>query len=126
MQNIKNALILRGITKKDELLDCIDLINTIIEKGGEINSNGYVALYHATTLENAQNIINEQKMYGREDGIFFSTKANRQILGYGNTIIKALIPVEKLILDDEFEDELHFKIYSPIDKKISLEVSLYN
>lgn len=126
MQGIKNALILRGITKEDELLDCIDLVNTIIKKGRKINKNGYVALYHATTFKNAQNIIKEQKMYGREDGIFFSTKANGQILGYGNTIIKALIPVEKLILDDEFEDELHFKTYSPINKKISLEVSLYD
>ena len=125
MQKTENALILRGMKERDELLNCLDLIQTIIEKSGEVDEEGYVRLYHATNSESAQNIIHEQKMYGKENGIFFSTKADGQILCYGNTIIEALIPVEKLILDDEFEDELHFKVYSSTNKKVSLKLSLY-
>lgn len=106
---IKEVLKSRGV-KGDSLLNALDTAEDIFNIGGNVKNDGHVVLYHATTIENAKKILDEGSMYGKEDGIFFSTKKDGEILGYGNEVIEVYIPIEKLILDDEFSDELHYKI----------------
>jgi hypothetical protein len=120
---IKQALIKRHV-KDDFLLDALDNAELIQEYNGEIDNKGIVTLYHATNKQAAEQIINSQTMYGKEDGIFFSTLNNGQISGYGNTIISVKIPLEKLILDDQFNNELHFKIECKPYEKIRVTAEL--
>lgn len=94
----------------DALLDAEDLISEI-EDVAEVSPNGYVALYHRTTKENAKKIMDTGKMSAKEDGIFFSTKKNSQYTdGYGDSVVEFKIPVEKLVLDDIFDDEAHLRL----------------
>lgn len=116
---IKQALIRRHI-KGDMLLDCLDNAELITEYNGQIDNDGIVTLYHATNADAATQIINSQTMYGKENGIFFSTAYDGQITGYGSIIVKVKIPLEKLILDDQFNTELHFKIKCKPYQKISI------
>lgn len=82
-----------------------------LQEDFNINMNhNYMILYHATTKENAEQIIKTQSMYGKEDGLFFSTKPDKQIQGYGDTIIEVQVPFQKLELDDQFSNELHFRM----------------
>ena len=82
-----------------------------LQKEFDIKMNGNnLILYHATAARNAEQIINSQFMFGKENGLFFSTKPDKQIQGYGDTIIEVQIPFQKLELDDQFSDELHFRM----------------
>ncbi len=102
----ESALTKRGV-KGDALLDAIDLGNEILSIGGVITNDAKAVLYHATTAENAQKIIESGRMYGKEPNIYFSTKSNGEILGYGDTVVTANIPLEKLQANDLFDDEMH-------------------
>lgn len=104
----------------DSLLDALDVVNDILVKGGKVLEEGYAILYHATTEENYEKILEERAMFGKEDGIFFSTKKDGEIKWYGDKILEVAIPVEKLVLDDEFEDEIHYKIKVVPYKKVKL------
>ena len=100
------ALESRGITG-DELLDAIDLADEILAVDGEITEDAKAVLYHGTTEESAKKIIETGKMYGKEDNLFFSTKKDGIVLDYGETVVEARIPLEKLQLNDVFDDEIH-------------------
>ena len=50
----------------DELLDAQDLIEVVKEKGGEVDENGYITLYHRTSAENAEKIRSTGYMKGKE------------------------------------------------------------
>ena len=108
----------------DALLDAQDLIAEI-QDVAEVSSNGYVTLYHRTTKENAKKIMETKKMSAKEDGIFFSTKADGEnFVGYGEAVIKLKVPVEKTVLDDIFADEAHLRI--PLENRNQvLDVSEY-
>ena len=108
-ENQATALIERGITG-DNLLNARDLAETILSVGGEITENGEAIVYHGTTAENAKKINSTGKMIGKEDGLFFSTKKDGIVLDYGDAVVKAKIPIEKLILDDIFDDEAHLRL----------------
>lgn len=105
----------------DDLLDALDIIEDIISKGGLVTEDGFAILYHATSIESANQIIKEGLMYGKENAIYFSTKKDGQISGYGPKVIEVRIPVENLILDDEFDDELHYKINAIPHKKVKID-----
>jgi hypothetical protein len=107
MVTIEESLKSRGLIG-DRLLDSLEVAELILQYKGIVSSDGYALLFHATKKHLVDTIIQEQKMYGKENGIFFSTKADGQILGYGSEVVEAKIPLEKLIIDDEFCDELHF------------------
>ena len=92
----------------DALIDAEDLMVEIGDMA-EINENGYVTLYHRTSKENANNIRSSKKMSAKEDGIFFSTKKDGQNAGYGEEVVEFKIPIEKLVLDDIFDDEAHLR-----------------
>jgi hypothetical protein len=96
--------------KGDKLLNAEDLVSEIKSNGGNVDENGYVTLYHRTSKANADLIKSTGKMSAKEDGLFFSTKADGQIAGYGDTTIELKVPVEKLELDDVFGDEAHLRI----------------
>ena len=96
----------RGITG-DALLDANDLAKEILDVGGEITKDGKVRVFHATTPENAKEINRTGQMFGKEDKIYFSTKRDGEIRGYGNAIVEAEIPIEKLQANDLFADEIH-------------------
>lgn len=105
----------------DELLNALDMIEEIKRAGGEVDEYGNVRLYHATNEKAAKKIREEKIMVAKEDGIFFSTKKDGQIGGYGKEILEFTIPVEKLVLDDDFGDELHFRL--PLEKSWEYDVS---
>ena len=95
----------------DELLDAQDLIEDIKSVGGEVDDNGYVTLYHQTTTENANEILETGKMTAKEFGVFFSTSKNaQQSDGRGTTKLEFKIPAEKLLIDDMFDDNIDVKI----------------
>lgn len=121
-----NTLKLEDRVSGNELLNAQDLINELSSVGANIDDNGYVTVYHATTPENAQNIIESGKMTANEPAVFFSTSKNaQQSEGRGGTTIEFRIPVEKLQLDDIFSDNADVKI--PLDNYLnnSLDVSDY-
>ena len=122
-ERIEKALSVRGVYG-DRLLDALDIVDDVLRLGGDVSEDGYAKLYHATNSENKAKILSEMAMYGKEDGIFFSTKKDGQILGYGNSIIRVSVPVEELILDDEFSEELHYKIKVKPYQKIKLNIEL--
>jgi len=105
-ENQIDALKNRGV-KGNALLDAQDLAEEILSVKGEITQDAKAVVYHATSKENADKIIASGKMYGKEDNLFFSTKEDGEILGYGNTVVQAEIPLEKLKLNDVFDDEVH-------------------
>lgn len=102
LENLKK----RGISG-DALLDANDLAREILDVGGEITKDGKVRVFHATTPENAKEINRTGQMFGKEDKIYFSTKRDGEIKGYGNAIVEAEIPIEKLQANDLFTDEIH-------------------
>lgn len=105
-RNQTEALESRGVTG-DKLLDAIDLADEILSVNGEITDDAKVVVYHATSEESARKIIASGKMFGKEDNLFFSTKKDGQIRGYGVAVVEAQIPLEKLVLNDIFDDEVH-------------------
>ena len=103
------SLIKRGV-EGDDLLNAADLAEEIKSVGGEITKDGNAVLYHGTSKVNADKINSTGKMYGKEDGLFFSTKKDGLVLDYGEAVVKVQIPLEKLVLDDVFSDEVHLRM----------------
>lgn len=99
----------RGL-KGDNLLDQLDKIDEVKDVGAEVDNNGYITLYHRTNEDNKKKILSTGKMFGQEDGLFFSTKKDGQAKGYGDSIVKFKIPVERLEIDDMFDDEAHLRM----------------
>ena len=98
-----------GVTG-DALLDALDIIEDIKSVGGIVDNEGVATMYHRTSREKAEKIINQQYMVTKEDCIYMSTHHDKQIIGYSDTVIEIKIPVNKLVLDDDFGDELHYKV----------------
>lgn len=95
----------------DDLLDAQDLIEEVKSVGANVDDNGYVTVYHATTPENAEQIKTTGKMKSKEPDVFFSTSKNaQQSEGRGGATLEFKIPAEKLILDDIFSDNADVKI----------------
>lgn len=109
--NAKKAIANRGITG-DNLLDAEDRIDEILahDKTAEIDNKGFITLYHRTTPENARKIINSGKMKKRETSLFFGTKPEGQISGYGDAVIKVKVPIETTAINDIFRNEVHLTI----------------
>ena len=108
----------------DKLLDTLDFIDEIKSVGAVVDDNGYVTVYHQTTDENAQKIMQTGEMISRELDIFFSTSSNaQQSDGRGTTKLEFKIPAEKLILDDIFDDNADVKI--SLNGQNKLDVSDY-
>ena len=113
----------RGIIG-DRLLNVQDLAETILEVGGKITEDGKAILYHATNAESAKKIRETGKMIGRENRLYFSTKKDGEIKGYGNSIVEVTIPLEMLELNDYFSDEVHLTIETYPNKPKNIRYSL--
>lgn len=87
-----------------------DLIEEVKDRCGEVDEDGNITLYHNTSKNNAEAIRTTGIMKAKEDGIFFSTKPDGQISGYGDTVLKFKIPAKFLLLDDIFDDEAHLRM----------------
>ena len=112
--DFKTALKSRGV-KGDELLTQIDKSNELKDNGAKINDDGTVTVYHYTNKDAATQIQKTGQMTGAEDGIFFTTKRDGEAKGFGDTVLKAEVPIEKLDIDDLFGDEAHLRL--PLDKR---------
>lgn len=99
----------------DRLLDAQYLIDEVESVGGEVDENGYIHVFHRTSKEAADRIRSTNKMIAKEDGLFFSTKPDGQIVGYGDEVVDFWIPAERLVLDDIFSDEAHLRL--PLSNK---------
>lgn len=93
----------------DRLLDAQYLIDEVKSVGGEVDENGYIHVFHRTSKEAADRIRSTNRMIAKEDGLFFSTKPDGQIVGYGDEVVDFWIPAERLMLDDIFSDEAHLR-----------------
>lgn len=123
-RNMSLSAPLEARVSGDALLDAQDTIDLVKDIGGKVDENGYVTLYHRTSKENAEKIRSTGKMFAKEDGVFFSTSKTGYNDGYGDTIVEFKVPAEKLVLDDIFENEAHFKI--PLkNRKEVLDVAEY-
>lgn len=94
----------------DRLLDAQDLIDEVKSVGGEVDENGYIHVFHRTSKEAADRIRSTNRMIAKEDGLFFSTKPDGQIVGYGDEVVDFWIPAERLVLDDIFSNEAHLRL----------------
>lgn len=91
----------------DQLADATDLANALRGVGADIDDNGYVTLYHRTTPDAAASIYGSGEMVTKEPdrGIFWSTNRGADSSqGYGDSVVTAKVPVEKLELDDIFDN----------------------
>ena len=118
-----NSLTLEERIQGDELLNAKDTLSEIANAGGEVDMYGNVTVYHRTDPKMKDRIEKTGIMISKEDGLFFSTKENGQNEGYGEAVVKLSIPVEKLVIDDFFGDEIHFRC--PLENTRRLNVSDY-
>lgn len=95
------------------------LIDSVKETGGEVSENGLIHVYHRTTPENADSIRKQGYMKALEDGLFFSTKADGQNIGYGEGVVDFWIPANLLEIDDIFNDEVHLRFPLESSRKIT-------
>ena len=118
---------LKQRVSENKLLDTLDFIDEIKSVGAEVDDNSYVTVYHQTTDENAQKIVQTGEMISKESDIFFSTSSNaQQSNGKGTSKLEFKIPAEKLILDDIFDDNADVKIPLNGDKKLDVSDYLVN
>jgi hypothetical protein len=122
---LKASLQRRGI-RGDSLLNALDLAETLEEKGGTVNCNGTVKLYHRTSHQKAKLIVSQQAMFGEEDGLFFSTSPTGDYVeAFGPAVIMANLPLEKLELNDIFSDQAHVRLPTRvIGKRIPIKVEM--
>lgn len=107
----------------DRLLDAQYLIDEVKSVGGEVDENGYIHVFHRTSKEAADRIRSTNKMIAKEDGLFFSTKPDGQIVGYGDEVVDFWIPAERLVLDDIFSDEAHLRL--PLPNKNTITTMMF-
>ena len=101
-ESLVTGLSKRGLSG-DVLVNAQDTIEDLKEVGADITDEGLVTVYHRTSKENAQKILDSGKMLAKEPDIFFSTSKDSDYgSGFGDHYIKAQIPVEELRLDDIF------------------------
>lgn len=113
----------RGVVG-DAFLNAEDLAKEILSVGGTITEDGKAVLYHGTTAEAAAKIKESGKMVGKEPNLFFSTKKDGLILDYGKSVVEVQIPLEKLELNDIFDDELHLTMATQPNRPTNVRFSL--
>jgi len=114
----------KGIGNLDaNTLDLLEEIN--LSGGAQIDDMGNVTLYHRTTPAAASKIKETGVMTGKEDRLFFSTKPDRTISSYGSEVVEVKVPINKLQLDDIFENEAHLTLktdFKPTNVNVISEI----
>ena len=90
----------------------LDMLEEILPRGAKVDEDGMVTLYHRTSPESASRILETGQMIGKEDRLFFGTKPDGQISGYGDSVVEVKIPADRLELDDIFDNEAHLTLKS--------------
>ena len=123
----KQAISNRGL-KGDNLLDVEDRIDEVLanDKTAEIDNKGFITLYHRTTPENATSIAKSGKMKKKETSLFFGTKPEGQIEGYGDAVIQVKVPIESTEINDIFRDEVHLIIPGKNLKDVQIKADIWN
>lgn len=92
-------------------------IEEILDNGHEINPDGTIWLYHSTTKEKAEQILKDKFFKSPPHtpdsyGVYFSTSPDVSESYGDGTLIKALVRVRDLYLDDVFpgRDRLDFHV----------------
>jgi hypothetical protein len=85
-------------------------LEELLDNGADVDSLNRVTVYHHTSRDAADRILATGVMYSKEDGLFFSTRPDGHAAGYGPAVVKFLIPVSELQLDDVFGDEAHVRL----------------
>jgi len=88
----------------------LDTIEDLEYEGADVDNNGFVTLYHFTSLETVDLIRKTKYFISKEDGIFFTTNPKGQALGYGQGMIKVKIHASLLKIDDLFGNEAHVTV----------------
>lgn len=65
-------------------------------------------------------------MYGKEPNLYFSTKSDGVIKDYGDSVVRVEIPLEKLKINDLFDDEVHLTMEVKPYKMTSIKFSKKN
>ena len=107
------------------LVDLLELTENLRNFGVQLTEGGQAILYHATSEDNACQILNEQQMFGLEDGLFFSTSPDGEIVGYGSTVLKVWIPIPLLELNDDFRSEQRYRVPVRPKQRYSSRVERY-
>lgn len=107
----------------EALLNALNLIDDIKVAGGKVDEYGYATVFHTTDEQSAKQIKERKIMIANEDGVYFSSSIVGQSEGDEDSVIKLTIPVEKLIADDIFDEEIHLKY--PVENNKQLDVSDY-
>lgn len=89
-----------------------DILEDILPRGAQIDNQGNLTLFHRTSSGAADKILETGEMTGKEPRLFFGTRPEGQISGYGDTVVEVKIPADKLELDDIFDDEAHLALRS--------------
>jgi len=86
------------------------------------SNNKTATLYHHTTKNAAENIVNTLTLIGKEPNIFLTNSTENT--GYGDgTIVKVVVPLKDLELDDEFPNgRKDYKLPSKIYKVLNAEI----
>ena len=88
------------------------------------NNNGpkTATLYHHTTKDAAQNIIDTLTLIGKEPNVFLTNTPTN--IGYGDgTVVKVVVPIKDLELDDEFPNgRKDYKLPSKIYKVLKADL----
>lgn len=88
-------------------------LDSYLANGHKVNRGGTVDLYHATSTDNAQEMVRTQKMISPADapdayGVYLSTSSKVgdkvQGGGYGVATVRVTVRIQDLVLDDEFPD----------------------
>ena len=121
LDDIETALKKRKI-KGDTLLNTINKIDEILSADPhvQIDKTGYITLYHKTTPENANKIIKDGEIVGKEDSLFFGTEPSGQINGYGDATVKVKVPIESVEIDNVFPGEVYLSV--PLTKKREIKI----
>lgn len=94
----------------DDLLNAQDIIDEIQSVGGMVDEYGNAVLYHGTNDKSYSSIKNSGTMKAKENGLFFSTKKDGIIKDYGSSVLRVKIPVDNIVIDDIFDNEIHFRL----------------
>lgn len=76
----------------------------------QVDRKGNITVYHRTSNNNAQIILQTGIMKAKEDALFFSSKENGYASDYGEAVIKLKIPSTMLRINDIFNGEVHFDL----------------
>jgi hypothetical protein len=89
-----------------------DLLKNELKNNGAKILGDKVRLFHRTSPESKKEIEESGEIFGQEDGVFFSTRKDKEssASGFGEAVVTADIPINTLELDDVFGDEAHLRI----------------